>query len=155
ARLGTKDLRTQLALRRAEGLANTSAARQLSALKAFLKFARQQVGDPDASAPQLRGPRVNKGLPRPVTPDGAERPAQSVGALAKTPWVGARDRAVLMLLYGAGLRISEALALKGADMPLSETLVLTGKGNKQRVVPILPVIRQAVDEYLRLCPWPL
>lgn len=155
ARLGTKDLRTQLALRRAEGLANTSAARELSALKAFLKFARQQAGDPDASAPQLRGPRVKKGLPRPVTPDEAEGLAENVGALAKTPWVGARDRAVLMLLYGAGLRISEALALKGADMPLSETLVLTGKGNKQRVVPILPVIRQAVDEYLRLCPWPL
>src|SRR5690606_21530735 len=89
-----------------------------------------------------------------ITPDEAEGLAENVGALARAPWVGARDRAVLMLLYGAGLRISEALALKGADMPLGETLVLTGKGNKQRVVPILPVIRQAVDEYLRLCPWP-
>lgn len=155
ALLGTRDLRTQLALRRGEGLANTSAARELSALKAFLKFARQQDGNPDAGAPQLRGPRVKKGIPRPVTPDEAEGLAENVGTLAKLSWIGARDRAVLMLLYGAGLRISEALGLKGSDLPLGETLVLTGKGNKQRVVPILPVVREAMAEYERLTPWPI
>jgi integrase/recombinase XerC len=155
AALGTRDIRGQLALRRAEGLANTSAARELSAIKAFLKFARQQAGDPDASAPQLRGPRVKKGIPRPVTPDEAEGLAENVETLAKVSWIGARDRAVLLLLYGAGLRISEALGLKGSDLPLGETLVVTGKGNKQRVVPILPVIREAMAEYIRVCPWPV
>jgi len=153
AALGTRDIRGQLALRRAEGLANTSAARELSAIKAFLKFARQQAGDPDASAPQLRGPRVKKGIPRPVTPDEAEGLAENVETLAKVSWIGARDRAVLLLLYGAGLRISEALGLKGSDLPLGETLVVIGKGNKQRVVPILPVIRETMAEYIRVCPW--
>ena len=155
ARLDAGDLRDQLANRRAEGISNVSTARELSALKAFLGFAREQTGLPEPAPPRLRGPRVKKGLPRPVTPDEAVNLAATVEHSAAEEWIGARDRAVLMLLYGAGLRISEALGLKGADMPLGETLVLTGKGGKQRVVPVLPVIRQAMDEYLRLSPWPL
>lgn len=148
-------LRMHLAARRAEGLGNASAARELSALKAFIKFARQQAGDPDPRAPRLRGPRVKKGLPRPVTPDDATNIADLVGALASDDWIGARDRAVLLLLYGAGMRIAEALALPASVLPLGETLVVTGKGNKQRVVAILPVVREAVAAYAALCPWPL
>lgn len=155
ARLGTADLRAQLAARRAEGIGNVSAARELSALKAFLAFAREQADFADGAAPRLRGPRIKKGLPRPVTPDDAANLADAVEASAADDWIGVRDRAVLLLMYGAGLRIAEALSLTGGDLPLGETLTVTGKGNKQRVVPILPVIRQAVDEYLRLCPWPL
>ena len=74
---------------------------------------------------------------------------------ATEEWIGARDRAVLLLLYGAGLRIAEALSLKGADLPLGETLVVTGKGGKQRVVPILPIVRAAVADYAARCPWTL
>ncbi|MEP0191016.1 MAG: tyrosine recombinase XerC [Erythrobacter sp.] len=148
-------LRSHIAARRAEGLANTSAARELSALKAFVAFARSECGDPDPAAPRLRGPRIKKGLPRPVTPDDAVNIADLVDGTAADDWIGARDRAVLLLMYGSGLRIAEALSLEGKDAPLGETLQVTGKGGKQRVVPILPITRDAVAEYAAQCPWPL
>ena len=155
AAISTGKLRTHLAARRSDGLSNASTARELSALKAFISFARAQAGHELTDAPRLRGPRLKKGLPRPVTPDDAVSLAETVDALASEGWVGARDRAVLLLLYGAGLRISEALDLKAGDLPMGETLTVTGKGNKQRVVPILPLIRDAVNAYVRLCPWTL
>ena len=149
------DLRAHLARRRADGIGNASAARELSALKAFLSFARAQIGKDDTVAPRIKGPRVKKGIPRPVTPDDAVNLADAVGSDAHEAWIGARDRAVLLLLYGAGLRIAEALSLTGAALPLGETLTVTGKGNKQRVVPVLPVVREAVAAYAALCPWPV
>jgi len=149
------DLRAHLAARRAEGLSNASAARELSALKALIAFARSQSGDPDPSAPRLRGPRIKKGLPRPVTPDEAVNIAELIDGTASEDWVGARDRAVLLLMYGSGLRIAEALSLQGRDASLGETLQVTGKGGKQRLVPILPITREAVAEYAKACPWPL
>ena len=148
-------MRTHLAKRRAEGLGNASAARELSAIKAFISFAKTQAGANDTSAPRLRGPRLKKGLPRPVTPDDASNVADFVAGTASEEWIGARDRAVLLLLYGAGLRIAEALSLTGGDAPLGETLTVTGKGNKQRVVPIIPLVRVAVEDYTKRCPWPL
>ena len=148
-------LRQHLAARRADGLSNASAARELSALKAFLAFSRAQAGHDNAEPPRMRGPRIKKGLPRPVSPDDAVGLAETVEELAANDWVGSRDRAVLLLLYGAGLRISEALGLKGSDLPLGETLTLTGKGGKQRVVPLIPVVRVAVDDYVDKCPWPI
>ncbi len=148
-------LRSFLAERRAQGLGNASTARELSALKAFLAFARGQAGDPDPAAPRLRGPRLKKGLPRPVTPDEAENLADLVDGLAGEDWIGARDRAVLLLLYGSGLRIAEALSLTGRDAGVGEVLLVTGKGGKQRVVPVLPITRAAVAEYARACPYPL
>ena len=155
AQIEAPALRRHLASRRAEGLGNASAARELSALKAFIAFARSEAGDPDPSAPRLRGPRLKKGLPRPVTPDEAVNIADLVDGLAAYDWVGARDRAVLLLMYGSGLRIAEALSLTGRDAPLGETLQVTGKGGKQRVVPILPITRAAVAEYMDQCPYPL
>lgn len=155
ARIDAPALRRQLADRRAEGLSNVSAARELSALKAFLAFAREQAGLPDAAPPRMRGPRIKKGIPRPVTPDEAVHLAATVEEDAQEEWIGARDRAVLLLLYGAGMRIAEALSLTGAVLPLGETLIVTGKGNKQRVVPILPVCRDAVADYVGKCPWPV
>ena len=155
ARLDAGALRTQLARRRAEGIGNVSAARELSALKAFLAFAREQAGHAEPAAPRVRGPRIKKGLPRPVTPDEATNLADMVRHSAAEDWIGARDQAVLLLLYGAGLRIAEALSLKGAHLPLGETLVVTGKGGKQRVVPILPIVRSAVADYAARCPWTL
>lgn len=155
ARIEAPGLRAQLARRRAEGLSNASAARELSALKAFIGFARTQAGEASAAPPRLRGPRLKKGLPRPVTPDEAVGLAAMVDGQAGEEWIGARDRAVLLLLYGAGLRIAEALSLTGADQALGERLTVTGKGGKQRVVPILPIVREAVADYARRCPWPL
>ena len=155
ASLDARDLRTQMARRRAEGLVNTSAARELSALKAFITFARSQAGMADTAAPRMRGPRIKKGLPRPITPDEAVNLAEMVADNASEAWIGARDRAVLLLLYGAGLRIAEALALSRSALPLGETLLVTGKGGKQRLVPLLPIVRAAVDDYVKQCPWPM
>ena len=155
AKIDGPGLRTQLALRRADGLGNASAARELSALKAFVAFALAQSGQAGAAPPRLRGPRIKKGLPRPITPDEAVGLAAEVADQASQDWIGARDRAVLLLLYGAGMRIAEALSLVGADYPLAERLTVTGKGGKQRVVPILPIVREGVADYARRCPWPL
>ena len=153
AGIEAQDLRRHLAQRRAGGLSNASAARELSALKSFIAFARAESGDPDPSAPRLRGPRLKKGLPRPVTPDDAANLADLAGASAGEDWIGARDRAVLLLMYGSGLRIAEALSLQGRDVPLGDTLQVTGKGGKQRLVPVLPVTREAVAAYVADCPW--
>jgi integrase/recombinase XerC len=155
ARTEAHQLRDFLAARRAEGLGNASTARELSALKTFVAFARAQAGDPDPAAPRLRGPRLKKGLPRPVTPDEAVNLAALVDDCAATDWIGARDRAVLLLMYGSGLRIAEALSLTGRDAMPGEVLQVTGKGGKQRLVPILPITRAAVTQYVRLCPFPL
>ena len=155
ATLTATRLRTHMASRRAEGLANTSAARELSALKGFIAFARAQAGHAVTDPPRMRGPRIKKGLPRPVTPDDATALAETVEAMAGEAWTGARDRAVLLLLYGAGMRIAEALSLTAEVLPLGERLTVTGKGGKQRVVPILPIVSEAVADYVRQCPWPL
>ncbi|MXO73789.1 tyrosine-type recombinase/integrase [Altererythrobacter aerius] len=154
AALEAPALRRQLAARRADGIGNASAARELSALKGFIAFARSQSGG-DAVSPRLRGPRMKKGLPRPVTPDDAVNVAELVAAGAAEDWIGSRDRAVLFLMYGAGLRIAEALSLTAGDAPLGQTLVVTGKGGKQRVVPIIPAVRDAVELYVARCPYPL
>ena len=155
ARLDGIALRGQLARRRADGIGNVSAARELSALKGFIAFARAQAGVADPAPPRMRGPRIKKGIPRPITPDEAVHLAQTVAEDASDPWIGARDRAVLLLLYGAGLRIAEALSLTGAALPLGQVLTVTGKGGKQRAVPLLPIVRAAVADYLEQCPWPM
>lgn len=155
AALDVAALRSQLASRRADGLGNVSAARELSALKAFLVFARAQAGDEAPAAPRIRGPRVKKGLPRPITPDDAMSLAETVADDAAQDWIAARDRAVLLLLYGAGMRIAEALSLPASVLPLGDQLTITGKGGRQRVVPILPIVRAAVADYAARLPWPV
>lgn len=155
ARLDSAALRAHLAARRAEGIGNVSAARELSALKGLLAYARERAGAAGTPGPRLRGPRVKKGLPRPVTPDEAVHLAETVADDAGEEWIGLRDRAVLLLLYGAGLRIAEALALTADMLPLGETLRVTGKGGKQRVVPVLPAVRDAVAAYAARQPFVL
>ena len=149
--LTPNDLRSYLAERRAEGLGNASAARELSALRSFLRF----VGGSNASVPQMRGPRVKKGLPRPVAPAEALQLAQDVEDNAREGWVGARDFALLLLLYGAGLRIGEALSLTGAVLPLGDTLRVTGKRGKPRhsATPRSPP--PAAPARSASCPWPI
>ena len=142
------ELRAFLADRRRDGLANASAARELSALRGFLAF----VGD---GTPRMAGPRVKKGVPRPISPDDARALADDLDETAALPWIGARDFAVLLLLYGAGLRIGEALGLTAAALPLGETLAVTGKRAKTRVVPLIAPVRDAIAAYVDLCPYPL
>ncbi|KEQ51775.1 tyrosine recombinase XerC [Sphingobium chlorophenolicum] len=143
------DLRAFLTVRRMDGIGNVSAARELSAVRGFLRF----VGGEDARVPLLKGPRVKRGLPRPVSPDEAVALAGDIAETAREEWIGARDWAVLLLLYGAGLRIGEAMGLTGAVLPLGETLRVTGKRGKTRIVPLLPQVRSAIEAYVALCPF--
>jgi integrase/recombinase XerC len=149
AKVSAADLRAFLARRRGEGLVNTSAARELSAVRGFLKFA---VGE-QAELPRLRGPRVKKGIPRPIAPHEAVALAEAVSEEPDEPWIAARNWAVLLLLYGAGLRIGEAVSLTGAILPLGATLRVTGKRDKTRIVPLLPQVRDAIEAYARITPW--
>lgn len=153
AHVSAADMRAFLATRRHDGLINASAARELSALRSFLKFAIGQSDAPDASVPRLRGPKTKRNLPRPVSPDEAIDLATAIAERDVPAWVQARDLAVLLLLYGAGLRISEATGLTGVVLPLGETLRVTGKGGKVRIVPILPQVRAAVENYIELAPY--
>jgi integrase/recombinase XerC len=148
ARANAADLRAYLAHRRGQGLGNASAARELSAVRGFLTWANAE-----AEAPRLRGPRVKAGVPRPVSPADAIALAEEVADDAAEPWIGARDWAVLLLLYGAGLRIGEAMALTGAVLPLGATIAVTGKRAKTRVVPLLPQVRSAIEAYAAQLPF--
>ncbi len=150
--LDVADLRAFLADRRQDGLTNRSTARELSALRGFLAFAAQRSGE-QADIPRIKGPKLKPGVPRPVSPDEAVALAEDVAAQADEPWIAARDWAVLLLLYGAGLRVGEALGLTGAVLPLGETLSVTGKRDKTRVVPLLDKVREAIEDYVKLCPY--
>ena len=150
SRIEAADLRAFLAFRRGEGLGNASAARELSAVRGFLAWATG-----DAVSARLRGPRVARGVPRPISPAEAVALAEDVADDAACPWIGARDWAVLLLLYGGGLRIGEAMALTGAALPLGATLSVTGKRQKTRLVPLLPQVRAAIEAYAEQTPWPI
>jgi integrase/recombinase XerC len=148
------DLRAFLAHRRGEGLGASSAAREMSAVRAFLLFVAKQADKPP-SLPRVRAPKRPRTLPRPAAPADALALAEETGAQAHQPWIGARDTALLLLLYGSGLRISEALGLPAKAHPLGATVRVLGKRGKTRVVPVLPMVAEAIAEYVRTCPWPL
>jgi integrase/recombinase XerC len=151
ASVDAAELRAFLAARRADGIGNASAARELSAVRGFLAFVAK--GEGADAPPRLRGPRVKRGVPRPVAPSEAIAIADDAEEEAREPWIGLRDKAVLLLLYGAGLRVGEAMALTGAVLPLGDTLVVTGKRAKTRVVPLLAPVREAIELYVAASPW--
>ena len=148
--LGTADLRAYIANRRGSGLSNVSAARELSAVRAFIGHA---IGRHGGAMPAIKGPRVKKGVPRPVAPRDALALAEDAADAASPPWMAARDLAVLLLLYGAGLRVGEAVGLTGAVLPIGSAINVTGKRGKARIVPIIPAVKDAIDDYVRQCPW--
>ena len=154
---GVSDIRAWMAHERGRGLSARSLARALSAVKTFAGWLADRHGEAGEAVALLsaRSPKYRRKLPRPLSEDGARDMIDTIGETAAEPWIAARDTAVLTLLYGCGLRISEALGLTGAANPLPETLRITGKGGKTRIVPVLPAARQAVADYTRLCPWDL
>jgi integrase/recombinase XerC len=152
--IAATDLRAFLAQRRAEGLGASSAARELSGVRAFLKYASEQQGS-RAQLPRTRAPKRPRTLPRPASPEDAMGLAEDAADAASTPWIGARDLAILLLLYGAGLRVAEALSLTARVLPIGSTLRVTGKRSKTRVVPVVQAVREAIDDYVRQCPYPL
>jgi integrase/recombinase XerC len=149
------DMRAWMAHERARGLGPRSLARALSAVKSFYRWLSDRDGFDASQVLSTRSPHFTKKLPRPLSPDAARDVLALSGEQAREAWIGARDEAVVTLLYGCGLRISEALGLTGADLPLAETLRITGKGGKERLVPVLPAARAAVERYRALCPWPM
>lgn len=142
-----------MARERARGLSARSLARALSAVKGFHAWLAETRGLEAPAVSATRGPRLSPRLPRPVDPAAAAALLDQVAAQSLEPWVGARDVAVVTLLYGCGLRVSEALGLRQADAPLGETVRIQGKGGRERVVPVLPVARVAVEDYRVACPF--
>lgn len=150
--LSQANLRAWMAAERARGLSARSLARALSSVKAFTAWLADRQGSDATLVLSARAPKYRRPLPRPLPVQGARDTLALVAELPAAEWVGARDRAVVTLLYGCGLRISEALALRGGDHPLRDTLRILGKGGKERLVPVLPAARAAVADYVRLCP---
>ena len=146
------DLRAWMAAERARGVSARTLARELSAVKGFTGWLAEREGFDASTTLSARGPKFRRKLPRPLSEDAAVAMIARVGDLAAEDWVAARDRAVVTLLYGCGLRISEALGLTGAAHPLPEVLRIIGKGGRERLVPVLPVAREAVADYVLLCP---
>ncbi len=155
--LAPQDLRAYLAHRRNDGLGDRSVMRALAAIRAFFGWMERRCGIANPRLKLVRGPRLRTTLPRPVSESGAGAMIAEAARVEgdDAPWIAARDAAVITLLYAAGLRISEALALTGADRPLPETLRIVGKGDKERIVPVLAAARDAVERYAALCPFPL
>lgn len=149
------DMRAWMAAERARGQTARSLARQLSAVKSFARWLCEREGTDLPAILATRAPRQSRSLPRPLTETDARAMLDQVAVQARQEWEGLRDVAVVTLLYGCGLRVSEALALTGKDLPLDDTLRIMGKGSKERLVPVLPVARDAVAAYLRACPYPI
>jgi integrase/recombinase XerC len=146
------DMRAWMAAERRRGITARSLARSLSAVKSFYRWLSETEGLEVTSVLATRAPKFKAGLPRPVASADAKTMIKTAEFQSAEGWVGARDTAVLTLLYGCGLRISEALGLTYSQTPLPEVLKITGKGNKERIVPVIPAARAAVTDYLRQCP---
>ena len=152
--LRAADVRAFMATRRAESLGSRSLARSLSAQKSFFRFLEREGLVATEAFNVIRAPKQPRSLPKALTVREARASIEATADLEEIPWVAARDMAVLSLCYGAGLRIAEALSLSKADLEGS-ALRVTGKGGKTRLVPLLGVVREAIDRYLELCPFPL
>jgi integrase/recombinase XerC len=154
AKLKPADVRAFMAARRAQGAGNRSLMRGLAGARSFARFLERDGKGKVAALSAVRTPKLPKTLPKPLAASAAKRmtDVDLRAGEAREPWVIARDAAVLGLLYGAGLRISEALGLKRKDITGADALTVTGKGNKARMVPLLPQVAKLIDDYIALCP---
>jgi len=157
AALTPQDVRAFMAARRAEGIAGRSLMRGLAGMRSFARFLERNHKGKVGALAAVRAPKVPKTLPKPLHVDAARRvvDAGSRAGEAREQWVLQRDAAILALLYGSGLRISEALGLARGAVPApgrGDAITVTGKGNKQRMVPLLPQVSQSIADYIALCP---
>ncbi len=153
ARVTVSDMRAWMAYERGRGVAARSLARSLSAVKTFTAWLAEREGFDPTCVLATRSPKFQKKLPRPLSETDAGSMIDTVELQSMTGWIAVRDTAVVTLLYGCGLRISEALSLRGDAYPLAESLRIRGKGGKERLVPVIPAARQAVDIYVKSCPF--
>ena len=152
ARITVSDMRAWMAHMRGHDVGPRSLARKLSAVKSFYRWLAEKEGYEPTAVLSTRSPKFQKKLPRPLAEDAARAMIDTVELQARDGWVAARDMAVVTVLYGCGLRISEALGLTGADAPLPPVLRIVRKGGKERVVPVIEAAKTAVDRYVKLCP---
>ncbi|MBT6093499.1 MAG: tyrosine recombinase XerC [Rhodospirillaceae bacterium] len=154
--LSASDFRAFLSMRNNEGLSRTSTARAVSTLRGFFRFLEKRGLAANTAIHALRTPKVPKSIPRALTEDDAVQAVDAIEDLAPEPWVGKRDKALLAILYGCGLRIGEALSLNREQMLAADgktgTLRVQGKGGKERIVPVLPAVADMVRDYLDICP---
>src|SRR5215218_8176416 len=160
AGLEASDIRAFMAMRRASNIGGRSLMRALAGLRSFGRFLEREGGGKVGALSAVRAPKVGKSLPKPVSIVAAKRLADADERAGETrdPWIWARDAAVMALLYGSGLRISEALGLRRRDVPaagVGDVLVVTGKGNKTRMVPVLQNVLSLIQHYVTMCPHPL
>jgi integrase/recombinase XerC len=157
AALAPADVRAFMAARRNDGIGSRSLMRMLAGTRAFARFLERNGKGKVGALAAVRAPKVGKTLPRPLTAGSAKQMADPDIAAGdgREPWIHARDAAVLALLYGSGLRISEALGLKRADFSADNAITVFGKGRKQRMVPVLPQVQNLIDAYVALCPYDL
>ncbi len=153
-RLSAADLRGWLAARVKRRLQRSSTARALSALRSLFRHLDRAGLVHNPAIATVKAPKLPRSLPKPLSVPETLDLIDEIEIGARLPWVAKRNLAVVMLLYGAGLRIAEALSLRRADAPRGDSLIITGKGRKQRMVPILPAVRRAIDDYLAVCPHP-
>ena len=146
------DFRSFLAARKMAGLSARSMARTLSSIRNFYKYLDRRESIKNSAIAEVKTPKVPKTVPRPLSIDGTERVLDNISAGVKDDWVKARDIAVVTLLYGCGLRISEALSLDLKDRPTGDSIVIKGKGEKERVVPVLAIVTEAIEDYIARCP---
>lgn len=155
ANLQIRDFRAFLAARRADGLSSQSAARLLSSIRNYYRYLARVEGLENDAIEAVQSPKIPHRVPRPLTEEAARSVVETLPELADEDWVAARDVAVVSLLYGCGLRIGEALALNVGDIPAGETMRITGKRGRERIVPILPAVRSAIETYEAACPFAL
>ena len=151
--LGLRQMRAWMAEERGRGLGARSLARRLSAVKSFYRWWSDHDDFDPTAVLSIRAPKYQRPLPRPLSEDAAKDMLETIGQQDARDWVRARDTAIVTLLYGCGLRRSEALGLTGRDLPLGQSLRIKGKGGKEREVPVLPAARDAVATYVDLCPY--
>lgn len=155
-KLTIRDFRSWLAFRSGEKYEHRSTARALSVIRNFFRFLSKNGYSANTALESIRSPRIKVGLPRPLSVTQAKSLVDDIDRLSQEAWIGCRDRALFTLLYSCGLRLGEALSLTRKQAPLdSDTLLIQGKGKRERLVPVLPIIAQALQEYIRLCPFAL
>jgi integrase/recombinase XerC len=153
--LTARDVRAWLARRAGDGIGRTSTARAMSTLRNFFRFLDRSGRVHNAAIAHIRAPRLPQSVPKALSVEDAGDAIGAVAELSESAWIAKRDVALLTLLYGCGLRLGEALGLRLRDVPKGESMVVTGKGGKDRVVPVLPVVATAIADYVAACPHPL
>lgn len=150
-----RNFRAWLSERNNKGYSFSSTARSLAVIRSFFRYSERFSNLSNPAVFHLRTPKKERALPKALSAEQAQNAIEAIGYFAKESWIAKRDIALLTLIYGAGLRIAEALDLKRGNAPKSDSIVIRGKGNKERVVPILPVIIEVINEYLAECPYEL